>query len=199
MTTVTGRTERQRQTREVLLAAAREAFLADGYADAALGAIAARAGATTGAIYANFAGKDDLFLAVLDERLGPSLEAQEAILAGDVPLDEALARVGLFLLEEYDEDPRWAAVSSEYWARATREAGFRERVARRHAELLGTVAGWLEGLAAQHGRQWDRPVVDVARCAAALARGMRLERAVGLEAPESFGALFASVIGGLLR
>ena len=61
--------ERRRTlTREALLDAASEAFARRGYDGGTLEEIAAAAGFTTGAIYSNFGGKQDLFLAVLDER-----------------------------------------------------------------------------------------------------------------------------------
>src|SRR4051794_27141735 len=54
-------------TRERLLATAEDVFFsANGYGATSVEAIAAAAGYTTGAIYSNFGGKADLFLAVLE-------------------------------------------------------------------------------------------------------------------------------------
>jgi AcrR family transcriptional regulator len=63
------RAERQRATRAALLAAAREGFARDGYHGANLEAIANEAGFSKGAVYSNFDGKADLFLAVIDDNL----------------------------------------------------------------------------------------------------------------------------------
>lgn len=52
--------------RERLIAAATEEFAAAGYAGATLDGIAGRAGVTKGGVYFHFAGKEDLFFAVLD-------------------------------------------------------------------------------------------------------------------------------------
>ena len=52
--------------RQRLIAAATEAFAASGYAGATLDDIAARAGVTKGGLYFHFAGKEELFFAVLD-------------------------------------------------------------------------------------------------------------------------------------
>jgi AcrR family transcriptional regulator len=57
------RRDSQAQTRAELIAAAREVFLARGFHAATLEEIAERAGYTKGAVYSNFAGKDDLFRA----------------------------------------------------------------------------------------------------------------------------------------
>ena len=61
------RSDTKAQTRADLIAAARQVFLARGFHPATLDEIAEQAGYTKGAVYSNFAGKDDLFLAVLAE------------------------------------------------------------------------------------------------------------------------------------
>src|SRR4249920_287327 len=60
--------ERRRQrTREALLDAAAAVFAARGFQGASLDEIAETAGFTRGAIYKNFADKEELFLAVFDQ------------------------------------------------------------------------------------------------------------------------------------
>ena len=68
-------------TRSQLLDAAAEVFGEKGFAGASLDEIAERAGRTKGAVYSNFASKDDLFIAVLDQWLAASHQALEARLA----------------------------------------------------------------------------------------------------------------------
>src|SRR5204862_4334863 len=58
--------ERKQRTRAELVSTARNAFLERGFHGASLDEIAEEAGYSKGAVYSNFAGKDDLFLAVLD-------------------------------------------------------------------------------------------------------------------------------------
>ena len=57
--------QRRAHTRERLLAAARESIAAKGFHRASLDEIAQRAGLTKGAIYDNFASKDELFVGVV--------------------------------------------------------------------------------------------------------------------------------------
>ena len=52
--------------RDRLIVAATEAFAEHGFAGAGLDSIAARAGVTKGGVYFHFAGKEELFFAVLD-------------------------------------------------------------------------------------------------------------------------------------
>lgn len=63
------RLERQRETREALILAALDAFSRDGYHATSLEGIANEAGFSKGAVYSNFAGKSDLFLALMDFNL----------------------------------------------------------------------------------------------------------------------------------
>src|ERR1700683_3662645 len=60
-------TERSAATRRKLLAAAKRIFAQDGFEGARLEDIAARAGYTRGAFYANFESKEDIFFALLAE------------------------------------------------------------------------------------------------------------------------------------
>ena len=63
------RRDRQQQTREALIFAARRVFSEDGYHAASLERIAREAGFSKGAVYSNFNGKSALFLAVMDQNL----------------------------------------------------------------------------------------------------------------------------------
>lgn len=86
------RAQTQERTRSGVLAAARAEFAAHGYRDATIDGIAARAGLTRGAVYANFAGKRSLYLSVL------AADAERAARSGDDAVDvrspqEALAAI----------------------------------------------------------------------------------------------------------
>ncbi len=59
--------ERGAATRSALLAAAREVFTTDGYAQAGVTDIVTRAGASVGSLYHHFSGKADLFLTLFEE------------------------------------------------------------------------------------------------------------------------------------
>src|SRR3712207_3440591 len=65
------RTRRQQrsETRAALLEAAARVFARQGFHRASVEAVADAAGFSTGAVYSNFAGKEDLFLALYEERI----------------------------------------------------------------------------------------------------------------------------------
>jgi AcrR family transcriptional regulator len=63
------RAESQARTRQDLLDAAQEVFGRQGFHGASVADVARAAGRTKGAVYANFASKEELFLAVLDRHI----------------------------------------------------------------------------------------------------------------------------------
>src|SRR5829696_10064447 len=71
--------ETQHRTREALLAAAAKVFARRGYHRATVEEIASEAGFTIGALYSNFAGKEELFLALADRQVGQRAEDIRAI------------------------------------------------------------------------------------------------------------------------
>lgn len=72
------RRDRARKNRERMVAAAEELFLADGYAQTTIAAIAARAGVSVDTIYKGFGGKPGLVRAIVESALagGGSVHAE---------------------------------------------------------------------------------------------------------------------------
>src|SRR5438105_15844263 len=68
------RAESQARTRAHLLEAAAEVFARRGFHGASVEEVADVAGYTKGAVYSNFASKDELFLAVLEGRMQAQVE-----------------------------------------------------------------------------------------------------------------------------
>ena len=73
------RAEQQVQTRERLIDAAARVFARRGYHAATLAEVAREAGYSTGAVYSNFSGKEDLFLALADRQVAGRGEQARAI------------------------------------------------------------------------------------------------------------------------
>src|SRR5690348_8427030 len=74
-------TERTRATRRKLLDAAKRIFAQEGFEAARLEDIAAGAGYTRGAFYANFKSKEDIFFALLEQWVGRRISDVSAVLA----------------------------------------------------------------------------------------------------------------------
>jgi AcrR family transcriptional regulator len=104
---------RTRETRELLLHAAREIFVRDGYEGAELGEIAALAGRTKGAIYAQFKSKEDIFLAMFEERTLYHRAQMKANLAKSTGVERNMATVREFSLK-LAEDREWSLLFLEF-------------------------------------------------------------------------------------
>ncbi|HEV2920825.1 MAG TPA: helix-turn-helix domain-containing protein, partial [Actinomycetota bacterium] len=73
------RAQRRQQTRARLLDAAGQVFARRGFHAATVDEVADAAGYTKGAVYSNFANKEELFLALLDQRIAAQLQQVEAL------------------------------------------------------------------------------------------------------------------------
>src|SRR2546428_7362860 len=87
------RAESQAQTRADLLEAAARVFKRHGYERASIAEIADEAGYSHGAVYSNFDGKDDLFLALYEQWLARRVAEIDATWSPEGPLAER-ARAG---------------------------------------------------------------------------------------------------------
>ena len=132
MSTPTSRKESQAATRRRLVDAAATAFREHGFHRASAEAIAAAAGYTRGALYANYEGKDGMFLAVLDREIAARASALREV---DGP--EALAARYEELL---DADPGWTLALLEFTVHAARHPDLAEELRRRNRALRATVA-----------------------------------------------------------
>lgn len=74
------RADSKERTLEALLEAAKRTFIADGYQESTIDAIAAAAGFTKGAVYAHFRSKDELLGALLERTLRRNAEQLDALI-----------------------------------------------------------------------------------------------------------------------
>jgi AcrR family transcriptional regulator len=134
------REEQRALTRKRLLEAARTVFARRGFHGASLDEIAREAGATTGAIYSNFDGKEDLFLAMLDERFAERRAAMERTAATDAAPEEQVRAGGGDFAEYLTADPEWQRLFFEMVAHATRDQRLRRELVARYRGLRGVIA-----------------------------------------------------------
>ena len=79
-TSTSRRQERAEATRARLIQAAEKIFARDGFEAAKLEEIAAEAGYTRGAFYANFDSKEDLFVALLEREISQRIDNAERLI-----------------------------------------------------------------------------------------------------------------------
>jgi AcrR family transcriptional regulator len=170
------REERREQTREDLVAAAERLFVANGFHATTVDAIAADAGYTKGAVYSNFASKEDLFFAVYERRVDAAVQASERLLAelGTAAGIEQAAAEGA---SRKGRDDGWLAVFLEFWSHVLRHPELHERFARLHARIQAPfVAAVMRDGLVPAGAEVEPDEVVVA--AMAMDVGLALERLV---------------------
>jgi AcrR family transcriptional regulator len=190
------RREQHAQTRAQLLDAAERIFARDGYRGASVNAIAAEAGYSHGAIYSNFSGKHDLFLALIEERIDARLakvyEAADAELGrGGEPLETARR-----FLDIVQSERTALLLLVDFWNQAVRDPTAAAKFAERHARLRSIVGGIIEHAAHQQGHQLNAPADQVATAIITLFNGFAIE---ALANPDATTAeMLARTIAGIL-
>lgn len=191
------RKERQEQTREELVAAAARVFAQRGYHKATVEEIAADAGFSTGAVYSNFGGKEELFLAIADRQVQARVEEIEAVAdaaEGDGDASTAAAAQFRAFLES---DPDWPLLFYEFWSLSIRNPELQDELARRRNSIRDAIAEALERVAAQLGFELRFSSTTLATAIAAALNGLAFERAADSEAlpDEVFTEFVTAVLG----
>lgn len=164
---------RQQETRAALLVAAERCFADFGYEGASVPAIAKEAGFTTGAIYSNFRGKEDLFLALMDRAMGAqAAQRAEAIADVEIP-GEQLQMVGRLWSEFVTRHPRHMVLLVEFWSYSRREPGLQEEFAQRLAVTRDGLAALIAG-APPPAEPDAAPPAQLAMAAHAMAHGLAM-------------------------
>jgi AcrR family transcriptional regulator len=187
-----------RDARKALLEAAMDAFARLGYRDATVDEIAALAGYSKGAFYWHFSSKDDLFFALLEERIDrPWFEAIEFMERASPEQDIAPDGSRRFV-EVLRGERELLLLDQEYWAQAARDPRLRVRYAKRQAKLrsaLGrAIAARLEHLGAPPLQSPD----DMATTFMGLVRGLGQEKLIDPDGiPDALlGDTFALIYAG---
>lgn len=163
---------------------------------ASIDAIAADAGYTKGAFYANFASKQDLFLAMLEQKFATALADLQAAMPGaGVPAAEAHDAAERFLAYA-NSDPEWPRLYQEFAALAARDPPFREQLAARMRELRARVAAVFEQWAASYGVKPTLAPDEVAAMTFFMADGFLMHRLVEPSLDES---LYPKMVGVFLQ
>ena len=165
-------------TRDRLLAAAIEVFVEQGYEGARLQDIARAAGLTTGAVYANFRGKDELLFAAIGARAGVEMDALMASAADREPR-AFLEMLGDHVVRPREEPPLLIDAIAAARRDDALAAALRTRLGVRERALVDVVER------AKSDGAID-PAIDsdvFARFGITLAMGALVLRALGIDAP----------------
>ena len=185
------RAERQALTRESLIAMARDLFLADGYAATSLDRVALEAGFSKGAVYSNFAGKEELCMAVLDSIHQEQIEGVLSAFAKDTDLD---GRIDAFVewAREGLGRPRWTALEVEFAGIARQSPYVALELVKRNREITDALTELIAGVV----RQENLDITLTPRNAATAL----LSLGIGLGAMRSLdSSIDVDIFGGIIR
>jgi AcrR family transcriptional regulator len=170
------RQEKQAQTRAALLEAAGRVFARRGYHPAKLEEIAAEAGLTTGAIYSNFTGKENLFLALADAQVDKRRAEIGAILEAPADATTVADQGAQRFLAFIEHDPDWPLLYFEFWAYGVRTPHLREEFATRRRAVQDVIAAVIERVAIELDLDLPYPPDQVAVGLSAAINGLAFER-----------------------
>lgn len=192
------RAEQRARTRRALMDAAAKVFARHGYHGASLDDIATEAGFTKGAVYSNFAHKEDLYLSVLEEHMRGRLEQIQETFADTASLDDVRGG-GRRVARLVDADRDLWLLFMEFWVHAAREPEVRQRFARLYDSWRGAVG---EVIAARfEGLDIDLPAEpeQLAAAAIAISEGHALQRLIGPGriSDEDYGDMLAYLFAGM--
>jgi AcrR family transcriptional regulator len=126
--------KRARVTRQQLMTSARAIFARDGFQNARIEDIAAKAGKTRGAFYANFKDKEDVFFQIFEEALDRDMAALRPILQNVPTLEERLHVLAEYLCK-LGKDRQRMLLIVEFKMYAIRHPRRRKRLADLHAMM----------------------------------------------------------------
>jgi AcrR family transcriptional regulator len=161
--------------------------------------VAEDAGYTKGAFYANFASKDELFLAMLDERFEERIAEVQRAAEEESEIQDSVRRAGADFNRYVATDPSWQRLFFEFTAYAAREEAFRRELVARYRRLRERIAEVYERWASDQGVKPPIPVDQIALMTFAMANGMALERLLEPEAvsDELYPAMLGVFFTGL--
>ena len=192
------RKEKQAKTRSALLRSAAKLICRKGITEASVDDVAADAGYTKGAFYANFKSKEEMFLVMLDEAYAEELERLEAHLPGEgAPGDEVRESAEDFL-SFVRSNPDWPRLYFEFVVYAARNPEFREELATRNRAMRERIAEVIQNWSADFSAQPPFPYGDIALMLFCMADGFLIQQLVEPDTDtELYGTMNATLFKGI--
>jgi AcrR family transcriptional regulator len=191
------RERRRQQTRDVLVAAATEVFAERGYEGASLEEIAERAGFTRGAIYKNFAGKEELFFAVTDRLNEQVIEAFRAIAPESAKAKEwDISRLAEMWRASAGSFEELFTIYKEYELYVLRNPSARRRAVVQRRKQRALVAAFIDEVAQRSGITLRLPATILAGVILAAADGLAYTSRVDGE--DLFGPFLEVLNAGMI-
>ena len=193
------RKQKQAHTRACLMHSAARVFARRGLQQASIDEVAEDAGFTKGAFYANFKSKEELFLAMLDERFAKRIEDIERVIAGEGSTAQKARRAGDQFVQRLSADREWERLFFEFSAYAARDEDFREELVTRYRAMRDRIAAALQTHAEEAEKESVLGSDQVALMVSVMGNGFALEKLLEGDAvaDELYGTMLMIFFAGL--
>jgi AcrR family transcriptional regulator len=169
------------ETRKDLLEAAARVFARRGLHRASVEAVSEEAGFSRGALYSNFKSKEDLFLALYEERIGRRRRELRGVMQSAGGPKAGLAPVAANIMEALGRERDWFLLYFEFALHAARDPEFRRQFEVVRDQGLGELAAGIADGLDKAGIDSSVSAADLALSLKALSYGLALERLVDAE------------------
>jgi AcrR family transcriptional regulator len=170
------REQSKAQTRERLLAAARRVFASSGFHGASVEEIASAAGFSTGALYSNFDGKEDLFLELMEREIAEHAREISAAVRDRASVAERAAGGARRWMTMIEREPELLLLFMEFWAYGVRDPEVRPKVAARFAQVRALLTDLIVEGTREFGLELELPAEHLAVAIDALADGIARQK-----------------------
>jgi AcrR family transcriptional regulator len=193
------RKEQQAETRSRLMKSAARLFCRRGLEQASVDEVARDAGYTKGAFYANFRSKEELFLAMMDEKFAAEIDRLDEALRSGEDLDEQARHAGEDFIRFASGDGEWPRLFFEFAGYAARNDQFREEFMTRYRAMRERVTALYQRRVTELGVE---PPIDgvekVAVMTTCMANGFLIEQLLEPDLSEElYGTMMEIFFRGL--
>jgi AcrR family transcriptional regulator len=173
------RAEAKARTRKLLLEAAARTFARKGFAGASVEEIAESAGFSIGALYSNFANKEELFLELYSAYNSDRIaEAVEVVRERQPGTDRAVHEISRILIDAADKDTDFALLQAEFWLYAARNPHVLDTMVAQMREPRAALEELIAGALAARKTSREATPQAVAAVVAALFEGLVRQRLI---------------------
>jgi AcrR family transcriptional regulator len=195
------REQSKANTRERLLSAARSVFASSGFHGASVEEIASQAGFSTGALYSNFDGKEDLFLVLMEREIDEhAREIRQAVRERASVAERATggARQWMTMIER---EPELLLLFMEFWAYGVRDVQVRPKVAARFAQMRQLLTELIADGVREFDLELEIPAEHLAVAIDALADGIARQKLADPDAvpDDLMGRVVSLLLAGATR
>jgi AcrR family transcriptional regulator len=195
------REQSRAHTRERLLAAARSVFARSGFHGASVEEIASEAGYSTGALYSNFEGKEDLFVALMEREIDEHAQEIASAVRAQASISDRAAGGARQWMTLIEREPEGLLLFMEFWAYGVRDANMRPKVAARFAQMRRVLTGLIADGVRDFDLELTIPAEHLAVAIDALADGIARQKLADPDAvpDELMGDVLALLLSAVTR